>query len=92
VRAEIDERYVCLLHEGQSARVFGRGLGEKSYSGTVVAVKRLMGNKTVFSRASSERKDLDVLQVLIDMPEAFRAPLGLQVDVELTVTKHEVGK
>jgi multidrug resistance efflux pump len=83
VRAEIDERYVSLLHEGQSARVFGRGLGDKSYHGTVAIVKRLMGNKTVFSRAASERKDLDVLQVLIDMNEPFQAPLGLQVDVEV---------
>lgn len=87
VRAEIDERYVSLLREGLPARVFGRGLGGASYSGRVAIVKQVMGNKTVFSRASSERKDLDVLQVLIDMPEAFRAPLGLQVEVEVQVER-----
>lgn len=85
VRAEIDERYVSLLREGQAARVFGRGLGDAQFDGRVSVVKRLMGNKTVFSRASSERKDLDVLQVLIDMPQSFRAPLGLQVDVEIQI-------
>lgn len=89
VRAEIDERYVSLLREGQPARVFGRGLGGPSYSGSVALVKQVMGNKTVFSRASSERKDLDVLQVLVDLLESFRAPLGLQVDVEIKVEASE---
>lgn len=87
VRAEIDERYVSLLHEGQAARVFGRGLGGNVYTGNVSLVKRLMGNKTVFSRAASERKDLDVLQVFIDLDESFQAPLGLQVDVEVTLAR-----
>lgn len=42
-----------------------------------------MGNKTVFTQASSERKDLDVLQVLIDLGPNFRAPAGPQVDVTI---------
>jgi hypothetical protein len=54
---------------------------------TVALVKRLMGNKTVFSHEASERKDLDVLQVLIDLPADFRAPLGLQVGVEVILGK-----
>ena len=44
-----------------------------------------MGNKTVFSHEAAERKDLDVLQVLIDLPPDFRAPLGLQVDVDIQI-------
>lgn len=43
----------------------------------------MMGNKTCVSRSASERKDLDVLQLLIDMPPDFRPPLGLQVDVAI---------
>lgn len=85
VRAEIDERYVQLLRPGQQAEVFGRALGDERFTGRIALVKRLMGGKTVFSRAASERKDLDVLQVLIDMPEGFRPPLGLQVDVAVEV-------
>lgn len=54
VRAEIDERYVALLRLGQSVRVFGRALGGKHYTGKVALVKRLMGNKTVFSRAAND--------------------------------------
>jgi hypothetical protein len=43
-----------------------------------------MGTKIVFSHEPSERKDLDVLQVLIALPE-LDAPLGLQVDVDIAV-------
>jgi HlyD family secretion protein len=85
VRAEIDERYVQRLIVGQTAEVYGRGLGNTRYRGTVALVKRVMGNKTVFSHEASERKDLDVIQVLIDLPEGFTAPLGLQVDVDIQI-------
>jgi hypothetical protein len=42
-----------------------------------------MGDKTVFVRTPSERKDLNVLQVLIDLGPEVRAPAGLQVDVQI---------
>ena len=87
VRAEIDERHVQRLAVGQSAEIYGRGLGDAHYHGTVALVKRLMGKKTVFSHDASERKDLDVLQVLIDVPDDFRAPLGLQVDVDIRLAE-----
>jgi multidrug resistance efflux pump len=83
VRAEMDERFVRHLAVGQAATVFGRNLAGKTYRGQVVALENLMGNKTVFTRASSERKDLDVLQVLIDLGPDFQAPAGLQVDVRV---------
>lgn len=85
LRAEIDERFVYWLRIGQRATAFGLALGEQRFVGRVALVKQLMGGKTTFSRSASERKDLDVLQVLIDMPEGFRAPLGLQVDVAIEV-------
>jgi hypothetical protein len=44
-----------------------------------------LGDKTVFTSASSERKDLEVLQVLIDMEPGFRYPAGLRVDVTTSV-------
>jgi hypothetical protein len=83
VRAEMDERFVRHLEVGQAATVFGRNLAGKSYRGRVAGLEHLMGNKTVFTRAASERKDLDVLQVLIDLGPEFQAPAGLQVDVKI---------
>lgn len=83
VRAEIDERHARGIKAGQEALVFGRGLGQAAYSGRVVAVREIMGRKTVFARTASERKDLDVLAVLIDMDAGFTAPAGLRVDVKV---------
>ena len=83
VRAEVDERFVAGLGVGQKALVFGRGLGDRQYPGRVVLIKSIMGKKTVFSRSATERKDLDVVQVMIEMEPGFRAPIGLEVDVLL---------
>lgn len=84
VRAEIDESYALELHPGMTARVFGRGLGRSEISGTIALVKSLMGKKTVFANSATERKDLDVVQVLIDLPEGTTLPIGLEVDVKLS--------
>jgi HlyD family secretion protein len=83
VRAEIDERFVKELRVGQTAEVYGRNLLRKTYPGRVVEVEKIMGDKTVFTRASSERKDLNVLQVVIEMESGFSAPIGLRVDLRI---------
>jgi multidrug resistance efflux pump len=85
VRAEIEERFARRLRPGQRAEVSGRGLGRESFAGEVVQVKEIMGPKTVFSQAATERKNLDVLQVFIRVPEGFTAPIGLQVDVAVQI-------
>jgi multidrug resistance efflux pump len=83
IRAEIDERFVGELGVGQRAEVYGRNLLGNTYPGRVVEVEKIMGDKTVFTRASSERKALNVLQVVIEMDSGFSAPVGLQVDVRI---------
>jgi HlyD family secretion protein len=44
-----------------------------------------MGNKTVFNRAASERKDLEVIQVLIEIEPGFSAPIGLEMEVRVSM-------
>ncbi|MEX0612346.1 MAG: efflux RND transporter periplasmic adaptor subunit [Pirellulales bacterium] len=83
IRAEIDERFVNQVHVGQAAVLFGRGFGDQRIDGKVVLVKELMGKKTVFSRESAERKDVEVLQVFIEPAQPLDLPVGLKVDVEL---------
>jgi multidrug resistance efflux pump len=85
IRAEIDERWVSRMKVGQTCEVYGRGLADARHKGTLSLVKQLMAPKTLFTRESSERKDLDVLQVFIDMPTDFSAPIGLQVDVDVRI-------
>lgn len=83
IRSEIDERFVKELSVGLPAVAYGRNLLGKTYPGRVVEVEKVMGDKTVFSRSSSERKDLHVLQAVIEMEAGFSAPVGLQVDVRI---------
>jgi HlyD family secretion protein len=87
VRAEIEDRFARRVREGQRAVLFGRGLGQETCDGKVVFVKGIMGKKTVFSRSATERKDLDVLQVFVEPETTFRAPVGLQVDLEIAVAE-----
>jgi HlyD family secretion protein len=81
VRAEIDERFVRQMKVGQAVTVSGRNLGGQTYQGRIVVLEQVMGDKTVFAQSSTERKDLQVLQVLVELGPDFRAPAGLQVDV-----------
>jgi HlyD family secretion protein len=83
VRAEIDERHARRIKVGQEALVFGRGLRKEAFPGKVMAVREIMGKKTVFARTAAERKDLDVLGILIAVAADFTAPAGLQVDVQI---------
>jgi HlyD family secretion protein len=85
VRAEIDERYVRAVKPGQRVTVYGRALNRQTYRGKVALVKDLMGKRTIFTRSSTERKDLDVVQVFIAMGADFVAPAGLRVDVAITI-------
>ena len=90
IRAEVDERFAGKIKPGQTARLFGKNLDGKHYVGTVHLVKEIMGGKTVFARSSVERKDLDAVQVLIDVGSDFRAPSGLRVDVMISVDNFPV--
>ncbi len=83
VRVEIDERFVQQLATGQAALVYGRNLAGKTYRGKVAYLEHIMGDKTVFTSASSERKDLEVLQVVLAMEPGFQCPSGLRVDATI---------
>jgi HlyD family secretion protein len=85
VRGEVDERYALAVRQGQAAVVFGRGLGQETLAGRVSCVKRVMGKKTLFSAAATERKDLDVLQVFVETAPPFRVPAGLEVDLKIRI-------
>jgi HlyD family secretion protein len=87
VRAEIDERHVAELRVGLPVRVFGRNLGPRTINGRITQIKQVMGEKTVFTRAASERRDLDVVQVFVDVPQGEALPVGLRVDVAIAIAE-----
>lgn len=88
VRAEVDEGFVGLVQAGQAATIEAPG-GEVA-RGRVVQVKALMGDKSVFTRDSRERMDVQVFEVLVDLDgEAPDWPHGLEVRVEIEVWSEE---
>ena len=91
MRAEVDERFVHLIRLGQEAYIYGRGLGDKRYRSKIALIKPLMGNKTVFSRASGERKDLNVLEVLVQPESPLNVPIGLQIEVDIQLVPQPSG-
>lgn len=85
VRAEIDENYALSLREGQKAILFGRGLGDMEIPAHVSLVKKIMGKKTVFAKTATERKDIDVIQALIEPDADLQVPIGLEVNVKIAI-------
>ena len=86
VTAEIDERYVSLLKPGQEVSVWQRGKRNlEPVKGHVTRVGNVMGKKQLLSRAANELRDLDVVEIWIELPDTYSAPLGLQVDVAVKV-------
>lgn len=86
VRAEIDETSALQLRAGQGARVHPRGAAAPVLPGHVVLVKPLMGAKTVFAQTAQERRDLGIIQALVDLPHDVVWPAGLEVAVEIEIT------
>lgn len=83
VRAEVDQNAIKELRPGLAAQV--RMNGSKSWmGGKVRSIKPIMGRKSVFSRQSTERMDIQIIEVWIETDEPLAMPLGAEVDVEIT--------
>lgn len=82
VRAEVDQNFAKDLRTGMVAQV--RVNKEREWKlGKVRAVKPIMGRKTVFSREATERMDIQIIEVWIELDKPLAAPLGAEVDVEI---------
>lgn len=87
VRAEIDETDVARVKPGQRATVTAAGYPGRKFSGVVSSIGQRMGRKSVGSDNPAERRDTDVLDVLVDLDPGTRLPVGLRVDVTLEPTR-----
>jgi multidrug resistance efflux pump len=83
VRAEIDERDLGSVREGQRVRVTADALGERALEGRVASVGRIMGRKGIRTGDPAEKSDRDVLEVVVDLEQADPVlVVGLRVTVE----------
>jgi len=83
VRAEVDERDIGRVHQGQSALVLVDAYPGKQLAGKVSRIEPLMGRKRVRTGDPSEKSDRDVMETLVDL-QGNPPPLtlGLRVTVQ----------
>ena len=82
VRAEVDERDIARVREGQRARVTIDAFPDRHFTGTVRRIGSLMGRKTVRAGDPAEKADRDVLEVLVDIDQPDpKLVIGLRVTV-----------
>ena len=83
VRAEVDERDVRRIYQGQPVVVLSEAVPGKKLSGRVIWIGTLMGRKKVQTGNPAEKSDRDVLEVLADLDEkADWAIIGLRLTVQ----------
>jgi HlyD family secretion protein len=86
VRAEVDERDIGRVGEGQKVKVLVDAYPGREFSGHVSSVGGLMGRKKVSTGDPAEKSDRDVLEVLIDLAKPdTRLVVGLRVTAQFLV-------
>src|SRR5438093_1283457 len=73
VRAEVDEKDIGLVYEGQRAIVTTEAFPQTHFPGTVQRHAASMGRKRVLTGDPSEKADRDVLEVFISLGQPERA-------------------
>jgi HlyD family secretion protein len=82
VRAEVDERDVPLVREGQSVEIVVSGATQRRLKGRVASLAPVMGRRQILTTDPADKSERDVREVLIDVdgrPEDL--PIGLRVSV-----------
>lgn len=83
VRAEVDERDIGRVHNGQRVMVRSEGIPNGNLMGTVRSVGSQMGRKKVRTGDPAEKADRDILEVLIDLNQKQAALIvGLRVTAQ----------
>lgn len=91
VRAEVDERDLGRICEGQRATVKADGYPDTVLTATIVRISPGMGRRTVLSGDPAEKSDRDVREVLLSVEEGnVRWPIGLRVVVRFEACSRSI--
>lgn len=90
-RVEVDERFSSRVKVGWKARV-RLPYSAQIYDGRIRLIKPVMGRKSVFSRDATERMDLQVLEVWVEVAKISDVPIGSEVQVEIIPDENEYPK
>ncbi|MEI9814710.1 MAG: efflux RND transporter periplasmic adaptor subunit [Acidobacteriota bacterium] len=80
IRVDVDETDVARIATGQRVTVKAAAFGDRTFTGIVFRVGRILGRKNIRTDAPSERVDTKVLETLVDLEPGADLPIGLRVD------------
>jgi HlyD family secretion protein len=81
VRAEVDEQYLGRLHVGQRVTVRAGAFRGRDFAGKIAAIAGMVGPSRINARGARKFSDVDVLEVVVDLPNPGPLVVGEQVDV-----------
>lgn len=81
VRAEVEERDVVKIREGQATVVKVDAFGEKEFAGKVTSIAQSLGAPRIVSRGPRRPNDVEVLEVLVSLDGNPPLLTGMRVDV-----------
>jgi multidrug resistance efflux pump len=91
VRAEVDERDLGRICEGQRATVKADGYPDTVLTATIARISPGMGRRTILSGDPAEKSDRDVREVLLSVEEGnVRWPIGLRVVVRFEACSRSI--
>ena len=81
IRAEIEERDVGKIRQGQAVVVRSDAFPGQEFSGTVRRIASALGSPRIGNKGPRRPNDLDVMQILIDLDGRPALVSGMRVDV-----------
>ncbi len=81
VRAEVEERDVSKIYQGQSAIVKSDAFPNRTFDVRVSTIAKALGAPQLSSRNRRKQADVDVLEVVLDLEEGVALLPGMRVDV-----------
>jgi HlyD family secretion protein len=81
VRAELDERDVTGIKNGQSATIRANAFANREFTGKVAAIAPLIEPARISARGGDSRTDVDTVEVLVDLAQPGPLSVGMRVDV-----------
>jgi HlyD family secretion protein len=92
VRAEVDEQYLGRMRAGQRVLVRAAAFHGRDFEGKVASIARIVGPSRINARGPRKFSDVDVLEVVVDLPDAGPLVVGEQVDVYFTSQRSETAE
>lgn len=81
VRVEVEEQYLGRLHVGQHVKIRAAAFRGREFAGTVSSIAPMVGQGRISARGPRKFSDVDVSEVMVDLPDAGPLVVGEQVDV-----------